>query len=331
MELNIKSIALTAVLAASSVICAAQNTRSAYFTEGYLYRYQMNPAIANERNFVAMPALGNMNVGINGNLSLDDVLYNVNGETTTFLNPSVSASEFLDGINDKNRLGADIKVGILAAGFKAFKGYNTIALNVRTNVQTQLPKSLFSLLKEGVENTTYDISDVRAHADAYVELALGHSHKINDQWRVGATMKFLVGGANIDAEFDKAYLTLGEDSWNAVVEGQLQSSIKGLTYERDVNDRTGHEYVSGFDVDGTGINGFGMAFDLGAEFKLNRDWTFSASVLDFGFINWSNNVLASTNGVQEFSTDKYSFNVDDDATNSFENEWDNMRDDLSAL
>lgn len=331
MKLNIKTIVAVVVAISTSASVLAQHTRSAYFTDGYLYRYQMNPAIENERNFIAMPALGNLNVGMNGTLALDDIIYNVNGQTTTFLNPAVDTREFLDAIGDNCKLGTDIKVGILAAGFKGFKGYNTIALNLRGNVQTHLPSSLLALMKEGVENKVYDISDFRAHADAYVELALGHSHKINEQWRVGGAVKFLVGAGNIDADFEQAHLALGEDSWDVAVEGQLQSSIKGLAYEREVNDRTGHEYVSGFDIDGAGINGFGVALDLGAQFKLNQDWKFSASVLDLGFINWSNNMLASTNGVQTFSTDKYSFNVDDEALNSFDNEWDKMRDDLSML
>lgn len=331
MKSNIKSIISIVVLMASTAMGVAQSSRSGYFTEGYLYRYQMNPAIANDRNFIAMPGVGNLNVGVNGTLSLDDVIYNVDGQTTTFLNPAVDTNEFLDAISDKNRLGMDVKIGILSAGFKGFKGYNTISLNVRTNVQMHMPGSLFRLLKEGVENKTYDISDFRAHADAYAELALGHSHKLNDQWRIGGAVKFLVGAGNVDAELDKAYLTLGENSWNVAVDGKMQSSIKGLTYEHDVNNRTGHEYVDGFDIDGAGVNGFGVAFDLGAQFFLNKDWTFSASVLDLGFINWDNNMLASTNGLQEFATDKYSFNVDDEASNSFENEWDVMRDDLSAL
>ena len=31
-------------------------------------------------------------------------------------------------------------------------------------------------------------------------------------------------------------------------------------------------------------------------YKLNDDWTFSASLLDLGFISWSNNVMAVNNG-----------------------------------
>jgi hypothetical protein len=177
MKLN--KLIISAVLLASGLVSVAQNLRSAYFTDGYLYRYELNPALENERNFIAIPALGNINFGVNGNLSMDDILYNIDGQTTTFLNPQVDAKEFLDAIGDKSRFGTDFKMGILAAGFKGFNGYNTIAVNVRANAQTHIPSTFFSLLKEGIENKVYDISDLRAHADAYVELALGHSHKIN--------------------------------------------------------------------------------------------------------------------------------------------------------
>ncbi|MBQ4345220.1 MAG: hypothetical protein IJC40_04890 [Muribaculaceae bacterium] len=330
MKTIIKSIALSICLA-GAISAVAQNTNSGYFTENYTYRYQLNPAMANADNFIAMPGVGNLNAAMRGTVGIDNILYNINGETTTFLNPLVDAGEFLNGLNDVNRIGADIKIGLLSAGFKAFNGYNTVSLNVRGNMNTRLPKTLFSFLKEGISNQTYDISDVKAHVDAYIELGLGHSHQLGEKWRVGGALKFLLGGANIDADFDKAQLTLGTDAWTAVTNARLQSSVKGLTYKHDVNDRTGHEYVSGMDVDGFGLNGFGMAVDLGAVFTPTSDWTFSAAVLDFGFISWGNNMVASTNGDKTFTTDKYTFNVDDEAENSFENEWDIMRDDISAL
>lgn len=309
----------------------AQNTNSGYFIENYTYRYQLNPAMACDDNFIAMPLLGNANVAMRGTVGIDNILYNIDGKTTTFLNPQVDAGEFLSGLNDNNRLAADVKLGLLSAGFKAFNGYNTITINLRANANSNIPKSLFSFLKEGASNQTYDISDVRAHADLYAEIGFGHSRAIGKKWRVGGTLKFLLGGANMDAELDRAQLTLGTDAWTAVTNGRLQSSVKGLIYEHDVNDRTGHEYVSGMDVDGTGLNGFGMAVDLGAVFTPTQDWSFSAAILDLGFIGWNNNMVASTNGDKTFSTDKYTFNVDDEAPNSFENEWDIMRDDLSAL
>lgn len=331
MKINIKLL-VAALCAMVGFGVNAQMNNSAYFIDGYLYRYQANPALGNDStSFIAMPGIGNLNMGVNGTLSLDDILYNINGKTTTFMNPAVDARSFLDAIGDNNRLGASAKIGVLAAGFNAFNGYNTISLNLRANLKTRIPSSFFSLLKEGIANKTYDISDMSAHADLYAELALGHSHKLNDKWRIGGTLKFLIGGANIDAQFNNAHLTLGQDSWDAIVDAKIQSSVKGLAYEHGQNDRTGHQYVDGMDVDGTGINGFGVAVDLGAEFKPNNDWTFSASVLDLGFINWNNNMVASTNGVKSFSTDKYTFNVDKDAANSFSDEWDLMGDDFAAL
>ena len=266
MKLNIKSVAAVLAISVASV-ASAQNLQSAYFTDGYLYRYQSNPSFDNERNFIAMPALGNLNLGVKGTLSLDDVLYNVDGKTTTFLNPAVDANEFLNAIGDNSRFGGDFKVGILAAGLKAFKGYNTISLNVRGNLNSRIPTTFMRLLKEGVQNKTYDISDLSMHADAYAELALGHSHKINEKLRIGGALKFLVGAGNVDAQFDQAHLTLGENSWDIVVEGQLQSSIKNLAYKHDINNNTKHEYVDGMDIDEFGVNGFGVAVDLGAEYK----------------------------------------------------------------
>lgn len=330
MKLNIKYIAAV-IIASTATMAFAQNFQSGYFTDGYLYRYQSNPAFDNERNFISFPVAGNINAGVKGTLNLEDIFYNIDGKTTTFLNPAVDAASFLDAIGENNRFGTDIKIGVLAAGFKAFKGYNTISLNVRTNAHSRIPSTFLQLLKEGIANETYDISDLGAHADAYAELALGHSHKINDRLRIGATLKFIVGAGNIDAQFDQAHLALGEDSWDIVVDGNIQSSIKNMTYKHDVNDKTNHEYVSGIDMDGFGINGFGLAVDLGAEYTLNNDWSFSAAVLDFGFINWNNNMLASTNGVKRFETGKYTFNVDDEAANNFDDELDVMRDDLSAL
>ena len=244
-----------------------------------MYRYRMNPAIGNDSTrFVAVPAIGNLNVAARGNLHVSDIFYNVNGRTTTFMNPGVTVAELMDNIGNNNRLSTDVNVTLLAGGFKAWGGYNTVTIGARANAAVRLPREVFSLLKEGVANQSYDIRDIGAHADAFAEIAFGHSRDINKQWRVGGTLKFLLGGANMDAKFKQARLDLGVDNWSVVADAELQSSVKGLTYKTDVNDDTHHRYVSGIDVDGTGLNGFGMALDLGAVYTLNQDWQFSASV-----------------------------------------------------
>ena len=321
---------LAAVALMASFAAGAQNTRSGYFVDDYTYRFQLNPAFGNSRGFVSMPALGNINVGVNGNIHLSDVFYNINGKTTTFMNPGVNASEFLGKISDVTKLRVNTKFDILSIGFKGFGGYNTININARADVGANLPKSLFSLLKEGVANKTYAIDDFAARGMAYAEIALGHSHDINKEWRIGVTAKFLVGAGNVDARLHNANLTLGTDAWTITSDAEINSSLKGLTYKTDVNDHNNHRYVSGADVDGAGIGGYGFAVDLGVIYKPSlpvlRDFTFSAAILDLGFINWSNNMLASTQGPRTFTTDKYSFDI-----NYPDREWDKIQDDLATL
>lgn len=310
----------------------AQDLSSGYFVEDYTYRYQMNPAFGNSQNFISMPALGNLNVGLHGNLGISDVLYNVDGKTTTFLNPKLSSDEVLKNINDVNRIGTLDKIGILSAGFKAFGGYNTVSINAVADVSVKVPGEMFNLLKNGVANKTYDLGDLRASGVAYGEIAFGHSRQVMKGLRVGATLKFMLGGGYMDAHMRNANLVLGENEWTVTTDADLRSSVKGLTYKTKVNDRTGHRYVNGIDVDGTGLNGFGMALDLGAVYETPvKGLTVSLALLDLGFISWNNDMLATTNGEKTFTTDKYTFNADDDAPNSFSKEWDRLRDDFSAI
>ena len=327
---KMKKYILAFAVLATSVCAVAQTTVSGYFVDEYTYRYQMNPAFGNDKNFVSMPVLGNLDFSLNGNMSLTDFIYNVNGQTTTFLNPEVSVEEVMGNLKDQNITGINFKLGILSGGFKAFGGYNTIGINLATNMNLMLPKSIFQLAKEGISNTTYNITDLGTHADAYIELALGHSREVIDNLRVGGTLKFLFGAANLDANLNNAYLTLGEDNWTAVTNATIQSNMKGLTYTHDYNETTGNEYVSGIEFGTPGLSGFGVALDLGAVYTFN-DWRFSAALLDLGFISWSHNYVASTNGDKTFELDKYIFNVDDEEANSFENEWEIMKKDLMQL
>lgn len=54
-------------------------------------------------------------------------------------------------------------------------------------------------------------------------------------------------------------------------------------------------------------------------------------MLDLGWISFKDTKYASTNGKKEVNTNAYTFNVDDNAPNSFDNEWDRLSDDFGAL
>lgn len=333
---HIKSIIVVAVLGMAST-ATAQNLNTGYFNDGYLYRHEVNPAFGNNQGYVAMPGIGNLNVGVNSNLRVDNIFYNVNGRTALFLNPEVSDQKFLRHIKTKHKIYEDLKLQILGAGFKAFGGYNTVEINARQSLQLNVPGSLLRLAKEGVQNKTYQINKLAAHVDAYAELALGHSHQIDEHLRVGGKAKLLLGIGNMDADFRKATLTLGEDKWTAITDAKVQTSLKRMKYKMEEKERgadgeeTTHRYVSGIEDTNWSVDGVGVAFDLGAEYKVDDNWSFSAAVLDLGFINWNNNYVASTRGERLVNTDTHLFSLDDDKDNSFEREGDRLMEDIAKL
>lgn len=297
------------ILAASMMaVCGsgmAQELNSAYYTDDYKFRHEMNPAYGNSQNYVAIPGIGNINVGIHGNFGYQDVvLHNPmfgNGsdkKMTTFMNPYISNAEALDGFNKgNNRITGDVGVTLLSAGFKAFGGYNTISISSKTSFGTTLPYELFEFARN-TGNKTYDIGDINVGAKSYVELALGHSRQINDKLRLGAKVKFLLGVASADFHFKDVRADLsGTDKWTVSGTATADVSMKGFTYlseseEYNNSDKGTYDKVNDVDVDGAGIGGFGMAIDLGGVYKINDDWTVNAAVLDLGFINWSNDMQA---------------------------------------
>ena len=300
---------MTAAMTLCGTAVTAQTMNSAYFTGDYKYRHDLNPAYGNEQNYISWPALGNLNVSTHGNFGYGDVVMNnpmfgkgSDKKMTTFLNPYISSSDALSGFSKgNNRISGNVDITILSAGFKAFGGYNTIELGARTSFGMSLPYELFEFAKN-TGNSTYDIGDINANAQAYVELAFGHSRQLTEQLRVGAKLKFLFGAGRADIALKDMRADLSSnEKWTISGTAEANVSVKGLQFkseEKEYKDpeRGTYKRVNDVDVDGGGLGGFGMAVDLGAVYKLNDDWTFSAALLDLGFISWSNNVTAVNSG-----------------------------------
>ena len=120
--------------------------------DGYSFRHELNPAFSGERNYVSIPALGNMNIGLFSNVGVNTFLFPIDNnqyKLTTFMSPTVSADEFLGKLKSFNHINTSNTVTILSAGFKAFKGYNTISIGARVEAGIGLPKDLFSFMKLG--------------------------------------------------------------------------------------------------------------------------------------------------------------------------------------
>lgn len=328
MQLNIKHIAAAGAIITSTILSANAQSQSAYFVDNYLYNFQLNPAMSAGHNAaVALPAIGNINIGTNGNIGLKNFLYpTTDHRTAFFMNPNVSTEEFLGSLPNSCRLGMQLREGLLTVGFKGLGGFNHISINTVAGFDARMPKDLFAFLKEGVSSKEYHFGNVNAQGQAYAEFALNHSHDLSaivNGLKVGASLKFLVGLASMQADLDKVDINLGanQDFWSGKTAGSMRMNLNGMHYNINKDG-----YIDGINADNfSPIGGYGFAADLGATYAI-ADWDFALAVNDLGFINWKESHLATTNGERSFSTEGKVLNPD-----HMDDYFDELSDDLAKL
>ena len=298
------------VLSVSIGSLRAQNLNSAYFLEGYTYGHQLNPAKDYERQgFVSMPfILGNANISTMGNVSGKNFLFPLaNGKVATFLHPDISVQQALGDLKDFERSNTDLRYDIIGVGFHSNKGkgYNFLNLGVRANMSFKLPYGIFEVMKD-LQNKDYVIGDMGVSEQSWIELSGGHSHQISKGWRVGGTLKVLLGAAQARVNATNLRMQLqGADKWTVTGNMNAEVGVKGFTWgapETEVcHDGTTYERIKAdnIDVDKVGLNGFGLALDLGAELDLEKEgllkgMKISASLLDLGFIKWNTSPRRTT-------------------------------------
>ena len=333
----------TLVLAATMVAgeALAQDLSSAYFTQDYKYRHNLNAAFGNDQGYVAIPILGNLGIKMQGNLGLGDILFKdpaTGYYNRTFMHPDVSVEEALAGFNKNNKITADLGLTLVSVGFKAFNGYNTLELRERTSMGVALPYELFSFAKN-LQNTEYTFDNISASALSFTELAMGHSHQIDDKLRIGGKFKVLLGVGKANLKIEDMTATLVGDKWELSTSygnAKAEVSMKGIQFKNttdDVYNSTGqpnvHVDLGETDIDGGGIGGFGLGVDMGAEYEVIDGLKVSAGINDLGFINWSNNwLLKQKKGTFTFDG-FHDIQVKDNSGRSFGDQMDEYGDQMS--
>jgi len=339
MKKHILSAAILSLFAATTI---AQDLNTAYFSDGYLYRHDMNPALGNDSvTYISIPGIGNTAVSVQGNFGYQDILHKnprygqgSDKKLTTFMSPYITDAEALGGFaSGTNKVTAEMKLSVLSVGFKGFGGYNTIELNARAQAGVVAPYELFEFARN-IGSKNYNIGDISANAQSFAEIALGHSHKIGENVSIGVKAKLLLGIENADLEMKNIRADFSSDnSWTISGEATVDASMKGLKYvseNKDYNNRPGsYSKISEVDIDGGGIGGMGFAVDLGVDWKINRDWRVSAAVLDLGSISWDNNMQA-VNRAKSFSFGGFhDIATSDDQPNSFNTQSDDYGDQIA--
>lgn len=341
---------IAAAMVATAFGASAQEaSRTGYFTEGYTFRHELNPAFGGEYNYVSIPALGNLNVSLMSNVGVNTFLYKLpDGRLTTFMSPSVDAQTFLKKIHNSNKANMNLNEVLLSGGWKAWGGFNTVTISARADAGVNLPKDLLRFMKLGQvgEATDYSFKNLRVDASAMAEVALGHSRQILPELRVGAKLNLLFGVANASARIDRMDIHMGTDSWQVSAQGSMNLAAGSGLYVPTKAEAGKHydtpdmaDLVEWGDIDYSfkGLSGFGMTLDLGATYDMSRfvdGLEVSAAILDLGFMSWSNNIKGRTadtqwsfDGFHNVALDSDQPDYDDKKLGQqFDDMWDDLQD-----
>ncbi|MBR5199847.1 MAG: hypothetical protein IKW20_08520 [Bacteroidales bacterium] len=280
---------------------AQHNFRTGYFLDGYTYNHKLNPALASDRGYFAIPVLGYTTLGVETNMSLAKFLYpDGKGNLDLFLSPNVSANDFLKGIQTNNPINANLDLSVFSLGFHAGKSFNTLDLSFKADARSNLPGSLFSWAKQA--GNVLDMSDFGVNADARVEFSYGYSRKIGEKLRIGAKLKFVAALAKASYAADHLILTMNEDKWRLTSQGSGYFYAPGVSIQTD-----DLRHINGIDIlsdnekiieAALNVRNFGAALDLGFTYDIFNWLTVSASVTDLGGVRWS--------GLSKLGSDAYS-------------------------
>ena len=296
MFMKTKRILLTwLVMGMAMMGWAAPN--SLYFMDLLPYQNYMNPALQPLcDSYVELPGISSVSASASmGGLSLNDFLYVKDGKLVTFLHPEYGSKDALyKKLRDVQRISADADVSLLGFGMRVKEnGFFTFNLSTRMDAALGVPKDLMKFLLYGTPDedgvNTYDLSSLSMSANLYNDISFGYSHKINDQWSVGARLHLLVGAAGADARFSSLSLEASKEQWRINSAGSARLSVPGLKVL--VDDQGNVSGFSAFDITSAWQSyqlSMGAAVDLGVTYKPLPELTLSASIKDLGFMYWAN-------------------------------------------
>ncbi len=290
------TIAAAALVLTGSL--AFGQSKSTFFLDNFSYNYRHNAALMPERSFFSL-GVGNIDLFAGSNVGLSSFLYpSEDGQSlVTGLNKSVSSDTFLSGLNDVSSILANTEVNLLSIGSRKEKSFTNIELNTRVFSNLGISSDLFRLLKNGTAEKC-DLSSTELNADAFLELAIGHSKYRDDKkFGFGYRIKALLGIGSAQVFFDETQISSTGEHLNVNLNARGRVACPYLNF---VTDKEGK--ITGFEEnkDGYGLAGYGAALDLGFLWRPADGLTFTAGVADLGAINWEYKLLAQGKGSVKF-------------------------------
>ena len=318
---SFKRLSVSAVFFLSSlfVVVEAQIPNSMFFMPGVPQSNRINPAIQPGCGFyLGFPLMAPLRLQVNSSsLAFSDVIY-YNSEIDaliTPLHPDANKDDFLNELDDVNYMLANFGTSLGSFGFRAGKSFFSFDLTTRVDGAIYYPKGIFEFLFNGApDSSNISLSGIGADVNSFNEFSLGWSKKdfILPNLDIGVRGKALFGLANLTTMNSSFELTTSMDEWNLRSNMQVNASAPSfVTFNDDfesndepvIIDEEFFENPDPVEIAKRLVSPdqFGLAMDIGVNYRVIPQLQLSASVLDIGRIKWNNAAAGSFNFEYDFT------------------------------
>ena len=217
---------LVATLLATTSLTNAQQVQTLYFLENAPMRHIINPAFQPVSGFyLTFPVIGYTSVWAGNNaFTMHDFIFNdpTTGNTITPFHPNANP-DWLAKKPANMLIDVDLHTNILSFGARTRKnGYFHFGISEHITTGVNIGKQIF-----GINNLNSGVIGpfaLGANALVYTEVALGYSHKINEQWTVGGKLKALLGHAYLQTNIDNLAIETGFEQLHVVGGGVVEGA-----------------------------------------------------------------------------------------------------------
>lgn len=305
---TVKFLAVSSLLLFGALCAKAQDFATGYFLGGYQYAYRMNPAFPSEHNFFSL-GLGQFGGNIQSDFGFSDfVKKNAAGQYVLFLNNDISTDDFMSGFNNGlNKFELSTNLNLLTRGHwnKEKHAMSTFDVAIRSTTRMDLPYDLFYFLKDGTATRNqFEFGGTGVTSRNYLELAYGVTKIIKNKVNYGFRIKGLVGLANASMHMDKLSVDMSTSNWQIDAKGTLSGSVPFASLGVDENGYYDYSKIQMETAKLTKNLGIGVAGDFGLSINIFPWFTISGAILDFGVVNWVDEIVGSVSNVSTFDSSK---------------------------
>lgn len=294
MKLKIKIKRIVVLLASMSVLFLSANAQSNlvfYHNHDQFNSSNFNPAFLTSQKKITIsifPLVG-MSVGYNNQTVIKDMMsQSLTGKQTT--------EDYRDVFNSLVKMDLfllHIENSLLSLGYNSEFG----SFNFRIKENVQLIADFKGELSDFFMNPNYQTLLIgkpqffAAEAIHYREYSLGYAKEIiKNKLSVGIRAKIYYGKSNLFSEVSGVIIERA-DTFYMQISGPMKLSVPANPqyqdeFLKDLN------MTDNFNIGRylTNTKNFGTGLDLGIKYKITPEIELSASVIDFGRINWKNNI-----------------------------------------